>query len=183
MPEISLSLLSLIFGALAIAGGAFGLAQREKAMDFSRNFPRHETIGPVLILAGMTWFLFILHGENMADFEGYRRPFYGIIIATGVGACFFLKDYLAVRGLAVLMILVAKLIVDTARFHESDWRILLVSIAYAKVVAGMWFTVSPWRMRDMIGWATANENRFKILCATRLALGVLLVVLGLTAFN
>ena len=183
MPEISLSLLSLIFGVLVIAGGAFGLAQREKAMEFSRNFPRHEKIGPILILAGMVWFLYILHGENMADFEGYRRPFYGIIIATAVGACFFLKDYLAVRGLAVLMILTAKLIVDTARLHESDWLILLVSIAYAKVVAGMWFTVSPWRMRNMADWATANDNRFKILCGMRLALGVLLVVLGLTAFK
>ena len=183
MPEISLSLLSLIFGGLAIAGGAFGLTQSEKAIEFSRNFPRHETIGQVLILVGMAWFLFILHGENMADFEGYRRPFYAIIIATGVGACFFLKDYLAVRGLAVLMILVAKLIVDTARFHESDWRILLVSIAYAKVVAGMWFTVSPWRMRDMINWSVANENRFKTLCGVRVVLGVLLVVVGLTAFK
>ena len=89
MPEISLSLLSLIFGALAIAGGAFGLAQREKAMDFSRNFPRHETIGPVLILAGMTWFLFILHGENMADFEGIGGCFTASSSPPGWGPAFF----------------------------------------------------------------------------------------------
>ena len=66
-------------------------------MDFSRNFPRHGTIGPVLILAGMTWFLFILHGENMADFEGYHGRFTASSSPPGWEPA-FLKDYLAVRA-------------------------------------------------------------------------------------
>jgi len=54
--------------------------------------------------------------------------------------------------------------------------------AYVWVITGMWFTVSPWRLRDMIQWMTANEERVRITSAVRLALGVLVIVLGLIVF-
>ena len=47
----------------------------------------------------------------------------------------------------------------------------------------MWLTASPWRMRDWIEYLTANEGRFKKVCIARAALGVLLLVLGVTAFK
>lgn len=80
------------------------------------------------------------------------------------------------------MILFAKLIVDTARWHESDWRLVLVTLAYIMVVTGMWLTASPWRMRDLIQWATAEESRYKKLSIGRAAFGILLVILGLAVF-
>ena len=33
---------------------------------------------------------------------------------------------------------------------ETDWRLVLVTMAYVLVFAGMWFTISPWRFRDLI---------------------------------
>jgi hypothetical protein len=47
----------------------------------------------------------------------------------------------------------------------------------------MWFTVSPWRARDLINFATANERRVKIGCAARLAFGLFVAILGVTAFR
>jgi hypothetical protein len=47
----------------------------------------------------------------------------------------------------------------------------------------MWFTISPWRLRDMINWATANDSRTRNLSAARLAFGLLFVVLGLTVYR
>ena len=182
MPEISLANLSLILGIIAVAKGLWGFAASEKAIEFAKAYPRNNNAGYVTILAAMVWFLLILKGESMSDFERYRIHFNGFILITGIGACIYLKDYLAVRGTAVLMILLAKLIVDTARWHESDWRLVLVTLAYIMVVAGMWFTASPWRMRDMIQWATDDESRFKKLCIGRAVFGVLLVVLGFTVF-
>jgi hypothetical protein len=46
----------------------------------------------------------------------------------------------------------------------------------------MWFTVSPFRLRDLLDWATANEKRVRIGSAIRLAFGLFVVVLGLTVF-
>jgi multisubunit Na+/H+ antiporter MnhG subunit len=183
MPEISLANLSLALGALMVITAVFGLVKTEGAMDWAKNFPRNETAGWTLMLAGMAWFLWVLKSETLADFEKFRMLFKVFIVATGVGACFFLKDFLAVRGLAVVLLLLAKLIVDTARWHESEWRLVLVVLAYALVIKAMWFTVAPWRMRDILDWATASERRFKMLCGVRLAFAVLLVVLGLTIFK
>jgi hypothetical protein len=182
MPEITLANLSLILGVICMAKGAWGFTASEKAIEIMKAFPRNDNAGYIAILAAMMWFLLILKGESMSDFERYRIHFNGFILVTGIGACIYLKDYLAVRGTAVLMILLAKLIVDTARWHESDWRLVLVTLAYIMVVAGMWFTASPWRMRDLIQWTTAEEGRFKNLCVGRVAFGVLLVVLGLVVF-
>ena len=55
--------------------------------------------------------------------------------------------------------------------------------AYVLVVAGIWLTVSPWRLRDFLNWATANEQRVKIGSTIRLTFALLMVVLGLTAFR
>ena len=182
MPEVSLANLSLILGVLSVAKGIWGFTSCDKSIEFARAFPRNDNVGYVAILAAMVWFLLILKSESMSDFERYRIHFNGFILITGIGACIYLKDYLAVRGTAVLMILLAKFIVDTARWHESDWRLVLVTLAYIMVLAGMWFTASPWRMRDLLQWATAEEDRFKKLCIGRAVFGVLLVILGLAVF-
>jgi hypothetical protein len=49
-------------------------------------------------------------------------------------------------------------------------------------VAGIWLTVSPWRLRDVLNWATANEKRVRIGSAARLALGLFVAALGLLKF-
>lgn len=183
MPEISLATLSLVLGAIALVGGVMGLMGGKKTRDFLIGFPRNTTAGYVLILAATAWFLLILKDENLADFENLRTPFYVFILITGIGSCLYLKDFLAVRGTAVLKLLLAKLIVDTARFHESEWRLVLVVAAYLMVIGGMWFTVSPWRMRDLLAWVTAEDKRFKTLCGVRIAFGVALVGLGLFEFK
>jgi formate hydrogenlyase subunit 3/multisubunit Na+/H+ antiporter MnhD subunit len=95
----------------------------------------------------------------------------------------FVQDFLPVRGLAVLLLLLAKLMVDTARWEDTEWRLVIVVLAYIWVIAGMWFTISPWRVRDMLYWATANEKRVRVGSAMRLALALFIVVLGLTAYR
>jgi hypothetical protein len=92
------------------------------------------------------------------------------------------QDFLAVRGMAVLMLLLGKLMVDTERWVNNDWRLVIAVWAYVLVVGGIWFTVSPWRLRDMIYWATANEKRIRVGSAVRFAFGAFVVFLGLKVF-
>jgi hypothetical protein len=105
--------------------------------------------------------------------------------AVGILACIFVQDFLAVRGLAVLMLLLAKLMVDTGRPHLGDSPfVLVIQIwAYLLVVAGIWFTVTPWKLRDILNWATATEDRIRIGSTIRLAFAVFVLLLGLTAFH
>ena len=81
------------------------------------------------------------------------------------------------------MLLAAKAMVDSARWADTPWRLVIVVWAYLLVVAGIWFTISPWRCRDLLNWGTATQQRVKVGCAARLAFGLLVVVLGLTTFR
>jgi hypothetical protein len=134
---------------------------------------------------GTVWFLWLVNQEPIADFAAFKPHMLVAFAAIGVATCIFVQDFLAVRGLAVVLLLLAKLMVDTGRPHlgETPWVLLIQAWAYVLVVAGIWFTVSPWRLRDLLNWATANEERVKIGSTIRLAFALLVVVLGLTAFR
>jgi hypothetical protein len=47
----------------------------------------------------------------------------------------------------------------------------------------MWFTIAPWRLRDLIEFGTATENRIRIGSVLRLAFALFIVALGLTVFR
>ena len=72
---------------------------------------------------------------------------------------------------------------DTARWQPTDWRLVICFWAYALVLAGMWFTISPWRLRDLINWSVATESRTRLTSGVRVAFGLFIVALGLTVFK
>jgi hypothetical protein len=73
--------------------------------------------------------------------------------------------------------------VDTARWVDTPWRLVISALAYAWVIVGMWLTVSPWRLRDVANWLTASENRIRLFTGARVAFGVFVLLLGLTVFR
>lgn len=180
---MTLSTLCIVLG-LGVAGPQlYGLTNPGAFRDAMRKFPRHTGIGYVLMTIATVWFLWHLKQENIADFAAFKPFMYAGFGLLGLGACLYLKDFLAVRGLALVLMLLAKLVLDTQRWHDSHWRWVLGVVAYVWIVAGIWFTVAPWRCRDFIAWMTATDARIKVGCALRLALGVLVAVLGATVFK
>jgi hypothetical protein len=104
---------------------------------------------------------------------------------VGIGTCIFVQDLLAIRGLALLMLLLGKMMVDTGRVHLGDtaWTLVIQCWAYVLVVLGMWLTIAPWRLRDWLGWLTADAGRLKLACGIGLGFGLFVALLGLTAFR
>jgi hypothetical protein len=135
------------------------------------------------MLFGTAWFLWSLLRDTTSDFAPFKPLMLVGFGAIGVGACIYAQDFLAVRGLAVVVLLLAKLVLDTARWADTSWRLVLAVWAYLWVIGAVWITVSPWRLRDFIGFITASEQRIRIGSACRLAFGIFIVILGLTAFR
>lgn len=179
---MKLSTLAITLGILAAVPQVFGLLRPAAFTTTMRRFPRSEGWGYFLMGLGTLWFLWNLNAETISDFAAYKTPMLLAFGAVGVGVCIFVKDFLAVRGLAVVLLLLAKLMLDTARWHDSPWRLIIAVWAYVLILAGMWFTISPWRFRDFIHWATANERRIRTGSAVRLAFALFVVFLGLTQF-
>lgn len=182
---MKLSLLSILLGLGLAAPQIYGLTRPVQFAAAVRKFPRNLPAGIFLMALATLWFLWNVNQESLADFAAYKNHMMIGFAAVGLGACIFVQDFLAVRGLAVVFLLLAKLMVDTGRPHlgETAWVLVIQTWAYILILAGMWFTVSPWRLRDFLEWATANEKRIKVGSAVRLAFAGFIVVLGLTAFR
>jgi hypothetical protein len=180
---MTLSTLAIILGAGTCALSLYALLKPADVMKQARAFPRSEPIGFVLMLLGTAWFVYNLNNEAIADFAAYKKYMLTGFGALGVLTCIYVRDYLAIRGLAVCMLLLAWFTLYRTRWAESPARLLLVVLAYLWVIAGMWLTISPWRLRDKINWWTATETRFRLGSIAKLILGVILLVLGLTAFK
>jgi len=180
---MKLSTLAILLGLGFCLPQLYGLLKPARFRDAVRKFPRSEPVGYVLMLLGTVWFLWNLQQENISDFAAYKKVMLIGFGAVGVATCIYVRDFLAVRGLAIVFLLLAKLMVDTARWEETGWRLVIVTWAYLLVVAGMWFTISPWRLRDFLAWGTATDNRIRIGCGMRLAFGLFVVVLGLIVFR
>ena len=119
---MTLSTLSIVLG-LGISGPAlYGLAQPAALRELLRKFPRNTALGYVLMAIATGWFLLHVRDENIADFSAFKPYMYVGFAALGLGTCIFLTDFLAVRGLALVMMLLAKFVVDLQRWHESHWR-------------------------------------------------------------
>ena len=178
----NLSTLSIILGLGLALPHAYGVVNPSGFCTALRKFPRSLPWGFALVLLGTIWFVRNLSQESISDFESLKPILYGVFVLVGIGSCIYVQDFLAVRGIAIVMLILAKLMLDAARWNESPWSILIKIWAYCWVIGGIWFTVSPWRMRDLLNWHTATVQRARLLCAIRLAFGLLVFFLGLKAF-
>lgn len=178
-----LSTLAVALGLLICLPQIYALINPAAFKERARKFPRSQGWGFLLMGLATFWFLWNLSNESVSDFANYKKLMLFGFGAVGVLTCIFVRDFLAVRGLAIVLLLLAKLMLDTARWHDSQWRLVIATLAYVWIVAGMWFTISPWRLRDLIQWATASDRRIRLTSAVRLAVGVLVLALGLTVFR
>ena len=174
--------MSILLGLMLAIPQFYGLLKPAAYREALRKFPRSKNWGYLLVGIGTVWFLWNLKQESIADFATYKPIMLAGFALLGILTCIFVSDYLAVRGLALVLMLLAKLMVDTARWADTQWRLVIVVWAYSFVVAGIWFTVSPWRLRDIIHWKTASDQRVRVLSGVRLLFGLFLALLGLTVF-
>ena len=180
---MNLTLLTLLLGLAYGVPQLLGLMNPVRFRDILRRFPRHELSGMILMSLGTVWFLYLLKTDDISDFESFKPVMFIGFAVIGFGTCAFVRDFLAVRGLAVMVLLVAKLVLDTARWVDTEWRLVLAVWSYLWIVLAVWLTVSPWRLRDYLEWVTATESRIRLASALRLAFSLLLVGLALTAFR
>ena len=182
---MKLSLLSILLGLGVAVPQVYGIANPQKFAAAVRKLPRNLPLGVALMLLGTAWFVWNVHNESVSDFAAFKPVLMAGFAAVGILSCVYIQDFLAVRGLAVVALLLAKLMVDTGRPHlgETHWVLVIQAWAYLLVVAGIWFTVTPWKLRDLLNWATATETRVRVGSTVRLAFAIFILLLGLTAFR
>lgn len=156
----------LIPGLLSLALGGALLSGHPAVSATAKTFPRSQRAAWVLFGAGAAWFLWIVAHLGEADLI-FPRPalFVGF---TVLGAMSFVhaRDFLAVRGLAILLLLGAW---EFLYAGYMDYRPELLPLkigAYAlMIVPALFLAGYPYWMRDGIAWLFARPGRARLVGA------------------
>ena len=93
--------------------------------------------------------------------------------ALAVLAFIYTPDFLAVRGLSVMMLLVAEPLLKSAYMEWTHpWRLLMVSAVYIGLALALYLAAAPFRLRDFFEWMFGSTSRPRALGATLLIYGL-----------
>ncbi len=177
---MSLFLATLLSGLTLLVLGAVLLWNTRTVAAVARTFPRSTQAAYVCMGLATVWFLYLVANLSEADFGAYRNL---LVLAFGgiaVSSFFHAREFLAVRGAAILVLLSAHVLLDAAFMEPQASRLFLVSFVYVAILAALYLGVSPYRLRDFFGWLFASPGRPRVLGGVLLGYGVLLNVAAFT---
>jgi hypothetical protein len=179
---MNLKFVAIIIGLLTVAVRLPGVLVPAQYRACAVKFPRSVLWGRVLmgIVALIVWGV-MYHAAT--DEWKWARP----LIVIGVPVVYWLvinfgENFLALRAVAALMLLIAKQMVDASDVSDSPWRLVIAVFAYLWVLAAVWLTVAPHQFRDVLGFFMANDRRCRLACGGGVVVGLFLVALGLFAY-
>ena len=172
---MSLFLATLLPGLfLALLGGLLlwnGVPVAAKA----KALPRSKTGSWVLFGLGAAWFLWRLSRTGESDLIFFNTP-QPVMLGFGVLAVLafiYTPDFLAVRGLCILMLLVAEPLLYAAYMEWTHpQRLLMVTAVYVGLTAALYLAAYPFRLRDFFDWLFRAPGRPRLVGVILLAYGL-----------
>ncbi len=156
----ALKSVGLVVGGLLIVTHLLALLRRDDMRISLREFPRSRAAGTVLIILAVVWSFLLVWHVDLGEFSHLRRLLLGAFVTGGFLAWRYMEEFLAVRALGMLALLAAEPLLEAAFLRPETSRLLLVVLAYAWVVAGIFWVGMPWTLRDQITWVTKTPQRF-----------------------
>lgn len=178
---MSLFLATLIAGLLLAVLGAALLAHRPAFVSAMKALPRSSTGAVVFFGGSAVWFLWLVWNLSTADFGEYHVLLTIGFAAVAVLAFKCVPDFLAVRGLCVLVLLAAAHFLGAAYMHyDQPLRLFMVSLVYVLIALAIWLGVQPYRLRDFFEWLFLRPGRARGFGGAVLVYGLLLAVVAFT---
>jgi hypothetical protein len=177
---ITLKWTMLLVGVLVVAAHAFALAKPGLMQGWLHRFPRSYEAGVFLTIAATAWFYFMVKWMDLGEFDKWRNPVLLITPIAGVLAIFFMRDFLAVRALGTLVLLLAEPLLESAFMRPETIRLFLVILVYVAVLLAMFWVGMPYTLRNQITWVSATPQRWRGAALAGLVYGAILCAGGLT---
>jgi hypothetical protein len=179
--HLSLHTAGVTAGAFLVVVGVLGLLKPDFA-QVVKQFPRSRVAGVVLLTICLAWTMWLLATIQMGEFASFRRP---LLIALPIGyvlALFFVDEFLAVRALGILCLLVAEPLLDAAFLRYETSRLLVTMFAYLLIIAGLFWVAIPYVLRDQINWLARSAFRWRCLHAIELIYGGVILGFAFTQY-
>lgn len=142
-----LAVVALLIGLLALAGGAAALFSPRAVQAGMAAWPRSVWPGRILAAVDLAWAAWELSQMHLGMFDAWKMHLWWLA-PVAIGLCVvYLDELLSVRALGGLLLLAAGPMLDAARWHPSDWRLVIAVLSYLWILAGLTFLLSPWWFR------------------------------------
>lgn len=171
---------TLFTGIFLIALGAHFLWHGMRSAKTMQAFPRSQVAAYLLLGTAAAWFLYKVTQLGPADFGQYKNILFIVFLVVALGSFFYVPDFLAVRGLAALILLTAGTLLDAAYMELPTARLFLVSFVYLAILTALVLGANPYKLRDFFEWLYRKEPRPRLLGGAFAAYGLLLLGVALT---
>lgn len=172
---MSLFLATLLPGLFLALLGALLLWNNPRVSSTARALPRSSRGAWLFFGAGAAWFLWRLSRLGESDLIFFKTPqpvMLGFAVLA-VLAFIYTPDFLAVRGLCVLMLLAAEPLLYAAYMeYQHPQRLLMVVAVYTGLTAALYLAAAPYRLRDLFDWLFRTPGRPRLAGALLLSYGL-----------
>lgn len=170
---------TLFTGIFLVAFGAHFLWHGMNSAQSAKAFPRSQAAAYLLLGTAAVWFLYKVTQLGPADFGQYKNHLFILFLVVAVGSFIYVPDFLAVRGLAALILLTAGALLNASYMHYGAALILKVFVYFA-ILAALIIGASPYKLRDFIDWLYRKGTRPRIFGGIFTAYGLLLLGVAFT---
>lgn len=165
---------------------ALMLAKPAAVQGFLRKFPRDQTMGQILLGIGLAWFWLLIAPDGMGkisalamdlgEFNGVKGLLRILVPASLILVSMSVRDFLAVRALGLLGLMVAAPLLGAAFLKDPQSRLLVPIYAYAMLTASLFMVGMPYLFRDAVTWVTADQKRWTLASVAGLVYGIATLV-------
>ena len=176
----NLPLAALILGIVITAKHLISLVAPGSLQNFLKKFPRSRFWGTTLLLIATIWTFFLTATIDLGEFSSLRMMLMVGIIFGSALFWHFVPEFLAVRSLGFILLLLARPMLEMTFLKSGLLPILLSLLAYLWIIAGLFMVGMPYLLRDFITFISTPHRKqlWQLLSYAGLFYGLLLVIEG-----
>lgn len=178
----SLQAVALVAGLVLIAFALPGLIAPAAMSGWAKRFPRSQPAGIAILCVDFLWSFWLLATMEMGEFSGFRKPLLIFLPIAFFLVLRFANEFLSVRAFGILLLLAAEPLLDAAFFRYEESRLFVTVLAYIFIVAGLFWVMMPYLLRDKIDWNAKSTGRWRFCTGLMFAYGAVLIGLALTRY-
>jgi len=187
--QIPLFTAGILLALWLIGSHALMLAKPSLVQGWLKRFPRSPLAGQIILGIGLGWFWLLVAPGGLGklsalqmDFGEFNnaKPLLRLLVpAALVAVSISVRDFLAVRALGLLGLMIAAPLLEAAFLEDPASRLLIPIFAYAMLTASLFCVGMPYLFRDAVSWVTASSLRWSIFSIAGLCYGLVTLICAL----
>ncbi len=176
----------ILLGLWLVGSHALMIAKPALVQGWLKKFPRNPMAGQIIMAVALAWFWLLIAPSglgklsalqmDLGEFNNIKPLLQFLVPATLVAVCISIRDFLAVRALGLLGLMISAPLLEAAFLKDPASRLLVPIFAYALLTKSLFWVGMPYMFRDAVTWATATEGRWKIVSFAGLAYGIVTLI-------